>query len=288
MAQQTVNQTSKGFYTFAENLIDYAGLFPPANLDLSTVVKNYTSYRKSPYSWMLGKLICPVKRLKEMGKLLEDYELDTPVEAIGLVTTEGSFEEVRDEIEEFHDVYGKIAHVTSTEAKYAKHMLELSTLYDSFIETVDPKDIPAIAEAKCGLKIRCGGISPSDFPTAESLANRILIAINNEVKLKFTAGLHHPLHHASSSMGCNMHGFINIFSGALFTKKYDLTQKKLEEILIDGNFNNFRFDDQGIHWRDLSIDTNSLKSMRYAIAQSYGSCSFDEPITDLKTIGWLS
>ncbi len=288
MTQQSTNKTSKGFYAFAEHLIDYAGLFPPANLDLETVVKNYIHHREGPYSWMLGKLICPVSRLKEMGEILKQYGLKESIEVIALVTRETTFEEVRDEIESFHDKNAEIAQINSIEAKFSKNLLELTKLYDAYIETSDPKEILEIADAECNLKVRCGGISPSDFPTAEKLANMILIAIKNEVKLKFTAGLHHPLHHYSKDVGCNMHGFVNIFAGVILANKYDPSQEELQEFFLDEDPNNFRFDDQGFHWNDLSIETKSIEIARRCVVHSYGSCSFDEPITDLKTLGWLS
>ena len=39
-----------------EGLIDYAGLFPPASLDMPTAVRNYAAYRKSPVN---GDHECP-------------------------------------------------------------------------------------------------------------------------------------------------------------------------------------------------------------------------------------
>ena len=34
--------------------IDYAGLFPPANLALEPALKNYAEYIRTPDAWMLG------------------------------------------------------------------------------------------------------------------------------------------------------------------------------------------------------------------------------------------
>ena len=48
-----------------ENLIDYAGLFPPAELAMAEAVRNYATYRQSEHSWMLGKFIVPAARLEE-------------------------------------------------------------------------------------------------------------------------------------------------------------------------------------------------------------------------------
>ncbi len=51
---------------FFSQLIDYAGLFPPAQLDLETAITNYATYRTSEDAWMLGRFICPASRLKEL------------------------------------------------------------------------------------------------------------------------------------------------------------------------------------------------------------------------------
>src|SRR5688572_20979499 len=46
-------------------IIDYAGLFPPAKLDMQSTVRNYSRYLKSDDAWMLGRLIIPAARFAE-------------------------------------------------------------------------------------------------------------------------------------------------------------------------------------------------------------------------------
>ena len=45
---------------FQDRLIDYAGLFPPANLSLEAAINNYRNYINSDDSWMLGPFVLPV------------------------------------------------------------------------------------------------------------------------------------------------------------------------------------------------------------------------------------
>lgn len=54
-------------------LIDYAGLFPPAALDMDTAVRQYAAHRSQPESWMLGRFISPAGRLDELADSAEDY-----------------------------------------------------------------------------------------------------------------------------------------------------------------------------------------------------------------------
>ena len=39
------------------DLIDYAGLFPPASLAMAPSVANYDAYLRSEWSWILGRFI---------------------------------------------------------------------------------------------------------------------------------------------------------------------------------------------------------------------------------------
>jgi hypothetical protein len=51
---------------FLNQILDYAGLFPPAQLPLDQALRNYLRYRQEPESWMLGRFVCPAARLIEL------------------------------------------------------------------------------------------------------------------------------------------------------------------------------------------------------------------------------
>ncbi len=52
---------------FMSGIIDYAGLFPPASLDMDEAIRNYARYRDDADARMLGRFICPASRLEELG-----------------------------------------------------------------------------------------------------------------------------------------------------------------------------------------------------------------------------
>lgn len=52
-------------------LIDYAGLFPPAQLPLEQSYRNYQQYRRERDAWMLGRFVCPAARLQELTPFLQ-------------------------------------------------------------------------------------------------------------------------------------------------------------------------------------------------------------------------
>ena len=45
---------------FLIKLIDYAGLFPPAKLELEPALKNYSKYIQCDNNWMMSQFIIPV------------------------------------------------------------------------------------------------------------------------------------------------------------------------------------------------------------------------------------
>lgn len=66
------------FQAFMMGLIDYAGLFPPAGLPLSSAITNFHRYRQQPERWMLGRFIVPVGRLAELSTYAHLFQADDP------------------------------------------------------------------------------------------------------------------------------------------------------------------------------------------------------------------
>lgn len=54
---------------FLSEIVDYAGLFPPAALALDPAIRNFAEYRRSDDAWMLGRFICPAAKLGELAPL---------------------------------------------------------------------------------------------------------------------------------------------------------------------------------------------------------------------------
>lgn len=52
------------------NVIDYAGLYPPAALPLPDAIANYRRYLVSPQAWLLNRLVLPMEKLHDVA--LED------------------------------------------------------------------------------------------------------------------------------------------------------------------------------------------------------------------------
>jgi len=49
----------------------------------------------------------------------------------------------------------------------------------------------------------------------------------------------------------------------------------------------FEFRDEGVRWGGWVASTAEVEGARREFAHSFGSCSFDEPVRDLRALGWL-
>ena len=284
-------------------IVDYAGLFPPAQLLMTEAVANYAAYQKSDYNLMLGRFILPVARLDEFAESAKDFfSRDKKLWKLSVLASEDIYGTVR-EIEDFNRDYAAFAVCDALEVK-AKTGAQIEQIN----ETVPPElttyfEIPvdenlgdAVATlAICGrrAKIRTGGITPDAFPSARQIARFVRTCVAASVPFKATAGLHHPLrctkpltYEKDAECGA-MHGFLNVFLATAFLRQgYKLNF--INQLLEDEQAENFQFEDDGFLWRqEHFVSTLQLKNLREKSIISFGSCSFEEPITDLREIGIL-
>ena len=64
---------------FLDGLIDYAGLFPPAELAMEPAVALFGRYRTDADAWMLGRFLIPAARLAEADPFVAGIAGDEPV-----------------------------------------------------------------------------------------------------------------------------------------------------------------------------------------------------------------
>jgi hypothetical protein len=110
------------------------------------------------------------------------------------------------------------------------------------------------------------------------------------VPFKATAGLHHPvrgehpLTYEEGAPRCAMHGFLNVFTAAALARD-GMAAGELEAVLREADPGAFRFDDGGLTWRDHRVATHEIFLVRRDFARSFGSCSFQEPVDGLRSLG---
>lgn len=59
-------------------MLDYAGIFPPASLELDQAIRNFAMYRNSKENWMQSCFIIPAKNLSELQQYKENLFTQSP------------------------------------------------------------------------------------------------------------------------------------------------------------------------------------------------------------------
>lgn len=158
-------------------------------------------------------------------------------------------------------------------------------LVEAASEALPTFDLPQL---HAGLKLRCGGLDARAIPPTEYVAFFLAACRRAGVRFKATAGLHHPLRHWNDALQTPMHGFLNLFGGAVLAHVHPVATGQLRRILDDDDPAAFRFDDDGLAWRDLHATVAQIRQARASFATSVGSCSFDDPREDLRTLKLLN
>jgi hypothetical protein len=292
--------------------IDYAGVFPPSSLPLSNALTMFKQYIQGPDSWIIGSVVLPIELLSEVGGLMEStaYRLTvipgrTDEPAVWLTRLQEDVEDLRLFLADHPQVTVQALELALPSAsnatdipKLVEEMIPLMSGSRVFLElpTRDElfgqrlKALVSALESRrslgWGLKLRMGGPTPEAFPSVSTVAEVLATVRNRETPIKFTAGLHHPLRHWDRDIGVPMHGFINVLMAALFAHACRLPPKNIEAILGDENSKNFAFKGNVARWQDLPLRAELIEDLRRLVV-SFGSCSVDEPLSDLRTLGWL-
>jgi hypothetical protein len=173
------------------------------------------------------------------------------------------------------------------EAAIAAHATFVEVPWD-----VDHVELAAAARAHgVALKLRTGGVTADAFPEADVVARFMSTCVAGGVPFKLTAGLHHPLrgeHPLTYEPGCargTMHGFLNVLAAAALLAAGHHVDAMLP-LLEERDAAELTFGDEGLAWRGHEARLTAAHTAR-RLLRSFGSCSFDEPVEQLRALGWL-
>jgi len=287
-------------------LVDYAGLFPPASEGMREALENYAAYRKSGDHLALGRFIVPVSRLNELedaGRdLLPRGAASEPWRISVLIA-----ENVRAACEQMlnfnrHHSLGSpdgyaIMDVAELKAAnvddIARQRSELPVSFIAYFEIPTRGDVSrlvkAIARVGARAKVRTGGVTPESIPPAKEVIDFILACRRDAVPFKATAGLHHPIrgsysltYEPDSPVG-TMYGFLNVFVASALVYAGERAETAVAA-LEESDRQAFAIEDDAIVWRGRRITAEQIEASRHELANSFGSCSFREPIDELATL----
>jgi hypothetical protein len=116
-------------------------------------------------------------------------------------------------------------------------------------------------------KLRCGG---ARVPPADEVASFIRRCRSRALRFKATAGLHHALATEGE------HGFLNVLAACVFGDEEEMLLA--HDIALDAD--SFRVNGR-------TADAETCARVRRELFASIGSCSFAEPVGELRGLGIL-
>ena len=283
-------------------LVDFAGLFPPAALSMEEATRCYASHLASPDAWMLGRFVVPVKRLGELADVAAPYaEQGTEAWRISALVGAGS-EDAGASIRAFNAANRGRFVVDVIECRAVEPGTVASSIgalpgeLRIFVELPlldDPRAmLSEIRAAGAWAKIRTGGVTADAFPAAREVGRFISRAAELFVPFKATAGLHHalcgsyPLTYDDDAPRGRMFGFVNVFAASVFAHAR-VKESRITDLVNEDDPTAFEFGDDFLSWRDLVATTKQITSARSSLGLAFGSCSFQEPVDELRQLQLL-
>ena len=234
-------------------LIDHAPTFPPAQLPLAEGLAEHRRVRDGDTGWIVNRFVCPASKLTELGD--ETLRLSVVLDEGRLPNADGRIEAV-----EAAGIDPEVM-VDAAEEVYC----ELPLSYDVSFRILQ------LGELGLRAKVRCGGAT---MPRVPDLAAFVSACRRLGVPFKATAGLHHAVR------GQDEHGFLNLLAAAAF-------EGDEEEALAEEDESAFALTAEAFSWRERSVGPEEIARVRRELFVGFGSCSAQEPIDDLETLGLL-
>jgi hypothetical protein len=299
-ARAAVTVRSPALAALLREVVDYAGLFPPAALGMAEAVARYASYRAGTHRAMLGRFVVPVGRLAEFAAAARPHWERSARDPWPLSVLAGAADAPAHAAFARAHAAHAVADVVEAKAATAAEVGTLASAFPPGVTVyveVPVRDDPApllAAVRRAGLraKIRTGGVTSEAFPTAAEVARFLAACVALDLPFKATAGLHHPLRgefpltYAPDAPRGTMFGFLNIFLTAALLRG-GAPAEDVAPLLEERDPRAIAVSTDAITWRGHRITTDALAAARAAFAGSFGSCSFEEPVTDLQSLQLL-
>ncbi len=272
--------------------IDYAGLFPPAGHDLATTLRGYGRYRAGADAWALGRLVLPAGSLAGFRACLPSGARDWPLSLLLGPEWENDIRLAEQLGIPLNTIEFRPTDITQIAAVQSLLPDEATIFFEIAPGAASAGYLSAIADVGACAKVRTGGVTSGAIPSVSEVIRFMTCCAQHRVAFKATAGLHHalraihPLTYEARSDRAPMHGFVNVILAASMLHDGG-DPDRAATLLEDDCHTNFRIDAEGVHWCDESFTTKSLAETRERFMLSFGSCSFTEPLAEMKQMRWL-
>ncbi|HUB39742.1 MAG TPA: hypothetical protein VMA72_12895 [Streptosporangiaceae bacterium] len=273
-------------------LFDDASLFPPAALAMADAVSGHLRHQAAWYRATSGPFVCADARIPELSMAMTaagvaelDLALVLPGGAAGLdPAVDSVFADPRLRLRAIELPVATSAD-TLASVSAAAAALDRTPLAGAaaFIEIparqLTAEVARAVADHRYLAKVRTGGTTAEAFPDEPTLATCLAALVAERLPFKCTAGLHHAVRHTATDTGFEHHGFLNV----LLAVAAALTSDQIEEVtaeLADSAAGR-------VAAKASDLAAGTVTAVR-DLFTSFGTCSTDEPIADLVTLGLIS
>ena len=139
------------------------------------------------------------------------------------------------------------------------------------------RQLDAVAERGAGAKVRCGGPTPDMFPSPRGArAPSSAAAATAGSPSRPRPGLHHPIRDGI------VHGFLNLLGAAVLAHAEGAGPRDLVAVLLEEDAGAFAVTDEAFTVRGHAFGAEAVAAARERLFTGYGSCSFSEPVEDLR------
>ena len=277
--------------------VDYAGLFPPAQLPLADALAEYRRALAGADAWMLGRFIVPAVQLPALADAVVRDAHDGRGWTVSAIVREHMDEDAA-AVQAFNQRAARLhVGVDTIECRpsssdsitwLAKTFSPAFTVHvEVGVGPTAPDDLRVVARHQLRAKVRTGGLALAAFPAPASLVAFIESARDVGVPFKATAGLHHamrgayPLSDEVGAQSATMHGFVNVML-ATATVGERLATTTAAALLTRTDHSALVFDDERVRWGDVELSIDAIGRMREAQCVSFGACSFREPADEYR------
>ena len=273
-------------------LFDDASLFPPAALAMADAVSGHLRYQAAWYRATSGPFVCADTRIPELSMALTAAgvaEIDLALVLPGGVArldsaVDGVFADPRLRLRAIELPVAASADTPAAVSAVAA-ALDRAPLAGAaaFIEIparqLTPDVARAVADHRYRAKVRTGGTTAEAFPDEPTLASCLATLVAERLPFKCTAGLHHAVRHSATDTGFEHHGFLNVvlaIAAALTSDQIEGVTAELADLAANQ-----------VAAKVSELDADTVFAVR-ELFTSFGTCSTDEPIADLVTLGLIS
>jgi len=269
LAMPATAPTTATWRALLGSLIDHAALFPPASMAPPDALAADRGARDGEHAWMLARFVCPASRLHELALAAGG---STALPPLSVVLDGDAGDALRLTVAAVA-AGARVELVEVAASDPGDLRAEVDRALGAHVRLHVEGADPASLRERVAAKVRCGGATPAATPSPEALAAFVAACAGAGVPFKATAGLHHPVRTAG------MHGFLNLLAAACLAHAGG-GEDALAAVLA--------LDDPGAVLETLAgVRPEGVGATRAGLFHSIGSCSFAEPVDDLRALDVL-